>query len=293
MVPAGGAGTNRETRVTTPLPIQSRPPIRGGLGSVAQPLPMAESEWRGGVLVTPETVGTMFRWGCQTIGEKPLNSVPAAALYQPTSVGIVYECGPGAGQLPLGPIGQQIAVERFRRQRWSEVASLLQDGITDGPEAGNNFSFEDATLAPGFDPAAEGDIAGTLQGLLDTVCSCFGTDPVFHVPRPYMAQMLKTDLVVWDEASETFRFGPHMVSFDCYSNIGPAAVEGGANPTLTDGSEFWIWASSQPMVAWSDGPETVTSIAVRRNENLVRVEQEVIAVIDSGCLYAARARVCS
>lgn len=273
--------------MTTPLPIQPRPPIRGGLASVSAQLPLPESEWRGGVWVTPETNMTTFRWGCATTGDKPTTTLPEASLFEPATVGAMMECGPNGG---VQPMLEAYALEMWKRQRWSEAAKLLHDGTTDGPEAGQNFSLKDATAAPGFDPAAPGSIEGTLQGLLDIVCNCSSSDPVLHVPRAFMSQFMTQTLIRWDEPTGTFRFGPHLVSFDCYPNLGPDAVEGGANPTPIDGSQVWIWATSQPLVEWS-AQERVRTVAPRRNEHLLRVEQDVIVTIDPGCAYGARALV--
>lgn len=278
--------------MTVPLPLQPRTPLRGGLASVAQPVPLPESDWRGGVFYTPQVAGTAFRWGCAVDAEtlKDVSDTPGSELFDSTTIGVLYECGPGARNTSIGDILEASAVSDFRAQRWSEAARLLQDGVVySGENAGGlNPGLKDATLAPLFVEAANGTLREAVAQVLQISCACLRSDPVLHVPRQYLPHFLAEALVQWDPARSLYHMGPIDVSFDCYANEGTAAVEAGGNPTAADGSEVWIWATSRPLVSWSS-EEIVGTVHAQRNENYVRVEQGVIAMIDPDCIYAARA----
>lgn len=298
--------------MTTPLPIQPRPPIRGGLDSVMASLPLDESEWRVGVSVTSEDDGGLGVWdatGCvdggydlatlDAVDEKPSTGpLPDNGIFYPTILTKRVTCNIGGTQTVIGDIITQSAQSSFARTQYRSLAKVLHGYAPVFSPAGDpnpNLSgmngADEPTYPDGFDAGAPGGIYGTLEGLLDLVCGCFNSDPVFHIPRQFMAQFTKDGVIRWDESAGVFRFGPHLVSFDCYPNRGSEAVEF-ATPTATDGSEAWIWTSTRPMVEVA-GEVLVTQMERRQNGYDALVERPAIVVFDNHCFGAAKAVVCS
>jgi hypothetical protein len=306
--------------VTTPLPIQPRPPIRGGLDSVAIPLPLSESEWSGGVFVTSTDDSSVVVWdaSCQDYGwelgaaivdpgdppndpieEKPASTPPAESEFAPTVIAARASCSVGGSQSAIGDIIGQNAQAALDRMQYRVLAQALHGGTPvyaqqdhGGGQNPNLAGFGGGTAPTypaGFNASAPGNIRGTLQGLLDLVCECYHSDPVFHIPRSFMAYFLTDALVRWDEGTQTFRFGPHMVSFDCYANKGSNELET-ATPTATDGSEVWIWTSAQPMVALG-AQDTITNLERRQNSYTALVERQAIVAFDTACFGAAKATI--
>lgn len=288
--------------MTAILPLQDQPPIRGGLRSISDPLPLEENEWRSGVHVSPALGGDTFTsgygggsWGSIEGGdEKPVNELEPGVDFTPGTIGTIFDCGgPGSPGTPIGDTVRQRAEALIERRSWSDLARLLHTGETyrcgdldsNGDADETNPSLQGLAVTPaGYDDGAPGSIRGVLQGLLDGVCSTWHTDPVFHVARAWMPHFLG-DIVRWDESTDTFRFGPHLVSFDCYPNVGPAGTT-----TAADGSEVWIYASMRPLVAFG-GVEVVSARHYRQNTYQVRAEREAIAIIDPTLVSAAKALV--
>lgn len=289
--------------MTTPLPIQPRPPIRGGLASVVESLP--DGDWRNGVEVRGEPDGGVFAWNplCADTGveldtfdpiadEKPVSAIGSAFRFYPITVGKIVTCGPNATQTPIGDIARQTARGSLDRLFNKALASALHGKLeTQGEYAGTpevGASLASSLQFPaGFDELNPGNLAGTLQGLLDSVCECSHSDPIFHVPRAWMPHFLAADLVEWDEPSGRFWFGPHEVSFDCYPNEDPT----GANTnTATDGSEVWIFATARPYVAMSEDDE-VQVLTRRQNDTTVLVERHGIIALDLTCAWGAKATI--
>lgn len=289
--------------MTTPLPIQPRPPIRGGLASVAAPL--GTDDWHSGVEATSSPDDGVFVWDvlCSDEGveldtldliedDKPISSVGEGYRFYPVLVGKIVECGPAATQTTIGDIARQTARGSIDRQISKALAKALHGALeTRGQYAGVNeegSSLGDLMVVPdGFDPDSPGSIRGTMQGLLDMVCSCSNSDPIFHVPRAWMPHFIGVDLVRWDEGSGKFWFGPHEVSFDCYPNEDPRNIAA-TNP---DGSEVWIFATARPLVAMDEVDE-VRVLTRRQNNYQALVERGGIVAFDPTCAWGAKARVC-
>jgi hypothetical protein len=284
--------------VTTPLNIEARPAIRGGLASVAGQLPSG-TDWRNGVEITTTPDDGVFTWdtcegeaydisGTPIVGDKPVSSVGAGLKFFPVTAEKIVECGPGATRTTIGDIARETARGSLDRQIHKVLARALQGII---PTFGDNSQIGAsiatlATVPAGFDPDNPGNLAGTLQGLLDSVCDCSSSDPVFHVPRAWMPQFIAQDLVTWNEALGVFMHGPHEVSFDCYVNEDPT----GTYETLTDGSEVWIFATAKPMIEISEADD-VTVLTHRQNNYKAMVERQAIIAFDPTCVIMAKARV--
>jgi hypothetical protein len=306
--------------VTTPLPIQPRPPMRGGLDSVATALPLSEDEWRAGVYVTHTDDSDVIVWdaSCRVRGyeqganigngdtppeqtEKPAATPPLEVEFAPTMIVSQSQCHVGGSQSVIGDIIQANAQQALDRMQWRVMAQVLH-GATPVRSAADHGDVQNPSLSgmaspvtgdpqypAGFNPATPGDIKGTLQGLLDLVCECYHSDPVFHIPRSFMAYFLNDGIITWDESAGVFRFGPHLVSFDCYSNIGNDDIEA-VSPTLTDGSEVWIWTSARPMVAFGS-EDVITNLERRQNSYQALVERPAILAFDTSCFGAAKATI--
>lgn len=298
--------------MTTPLPIQPRPKIRGGLDSVVVPLPVGEDEWRRGVSITGEIDADLHAWdatGCVEEGytvddPDPIDEKPATApgydsgMFYPTMIPRHVECNIGGAHTSVGDIITGLARSSFERTQYRTLARILHgrlqvmDGAgTPNPSMSGGWTGDQPIYPDGFDPENPGSIMGTIQGLLDIVCSCSNSDPVFHIPRAFMHYFLVNGLVQWDEAAAAFRMGPHLVSFDCYPNLGSDVLEQ-ATPTADDGTEVWIWATQRPMVALGAVDE-VTITERRQNKYNALVERPAIIAFDTICRTAAKARVCA
>lgn len=299
--------------MTANLPLKAYPGIRGGLESVVAPLPLTEDEWRRGVNVRSSFVGELYvsgygggSWGAVDEGdEKPVNQPGSDWDFFPVTIGDIFECG---ALVPQGsPAERDIqfhAEALLEREQYRKLAELLytgetyvcgdledanDDGDVDDPDEGVDFTNPGfialAELPVGYDDGAPGSIRGVFQGLLDSVCDVWTSDPVFHVARAWMPHFLG-DVVKWDEATQTFRFGPHLVSFDCYPNEGPAGTT-----TAVDGSEVWVYASMQPMVGIGDNVEVQRARNARQNTHQIRAEREAIIAFDATLVAAAKATV--
>lgn len=293
--------------MTTPLPIQPRPPIRGGLASVVAAMPAGD--WRNGVEVRGEPDNGAFAWHplCADEGvdldtfdpiqnegpaDKPVSAIGGAFRFYPITVGKIVQCGPNATQTPIGDIATQTAKGSLDRLFHKALAAALHGKLeTQGQYAGSSevgASLASSLQFPaGFDELNPGNLVGTLQGLLDSVCGCSNSDPIFHVPRAWMPHFIAQDLAEWDDASGRFMFGPHEVSFDCYPNEDPTGVN--VN-TATDGTEVWIFATARPHVAMGEDDE-VRWLERRQNESTVLVERHGIIALDLTCAFGAKATI--
>lgn len=297
--------------MTAILPLQSPPRIRGGLASVSQVLlgldgqPLPESEWNKGVQWTNFGAGDTFvsgmgggSWGTIEDGdEKPVNDNPGGELFDPVMLGAMFSCEMNAPNGVLGDVSRARAEALLERSTYSDLARLLATGeayrcgAADGSQPNASLQSE-AVFPDGHDGITPGSIKGALQGLLDGVCggpdgTAWKADPVFHVPRAFMPHFLG-DVVRWDEATQTFRFGPHLVSFDCYPNQAPTAGGGTTNP---DGSEVWIYATLPPGIAISEQVDTQLVRAELRNVYTARAERAAIVAFDTSLVLAAKALV--
>lgn len=290
--------------MTTPLKIQQRPQIRGGLLSVSAPLPT--DDWRLGVEVRQSPDDGVFTWqpcasagqlmdGSEVLDDKPVSDVGAGLRFFPQYAEKIVQCGPGATQTTIGDIARETARGSLDRAYGKVLAGTLHGLLaTYGPttgETGTSLATPGVTTYPdGFDPNAPGNLRGTMQGLLDQSCDCFNSDPVFHIPRSFMPYFLPDGLVRWDEGTGTFRFGPHLVSFDCYPNIAPVVADELASPTAGDGSEVWIFTTTQPLVATAD-MDDVSVLTREQNLYRAKVERASIVAFDATCAGAAKATV--
>lgn len=282
------------------LKIQQRPPIRGGLASVAAPL--ETDDWKSGVQIQTTPDGDVFVWNplCADDGvmlstgdpitEKPVDDVAEARRFYPITVGKIVQCGPGSDRTAIGNIALQQAKGSLDRQIYKALAHALHGALeTHGNYAGADeigTSIGSEMVVPaGFDPDAPGNLRGTLQGLLDSVCACSNSDPIFHVPLAWKSQFIG-DLVRWDEATQKYWFANHEVSFDCYPNEDPT----GTYATNPDGSEVWIFATARPLVEIEE-EDTVVLLTRELNNWKARVERHAIVAFDPTCVYGAKATV--
>lgn len=280
--------------MSVPLQIQPQKPLRGGLQGVVSPMPLTEEEWRTGVQLTPVCGLEPFVWGCASEDEKPVADIEDYSEFSSTMIGVEVQCGPNGPNSPIGDIARRIARQGLERTRWSRLAQVLSDGVVGGGSVGGwavNPSLQSEALTPsGFDPDNPAGIAPTLQGLLDGLCACWQGDIVFHVPASYLPQFVRQYIVEWDSARGVWTMGPYDFSFDCYPNLGPEAVED-VTPTAQDGSEFWIYATSRPLAAFSR-EMAFDARGVDRNNYLVEALRGAIVAFDPCCAFAAKAATC-
>lgn len=306
--------------MTTPLRIQASRPLRGGLDSVAVGLPeLTEDDWKVGVELTPPARNTVHLWdatGCNDEGyalddhdasaalaEKEVGGVAEGFKFYPGMIVAQAECTVGGSVSSIGNIILENAQADLDRNAWRAAEAILHGmapvlhpgGLERNPSL-NNYGIDpdptgpsDPTLPDGFDASAPGDLKGTLQGLLDSVCDCAKSDLTFHVPVAFLPYFLADGIVRWDAAAEGYFFGSHEVSFGCYPNQGPQAVED-ANPTATDGTEVWIWTTGPVYVEFGQD-QVLGEVTRRQNLYTAIVERPVLVAFDPVCVYAAKARV--
>lgn len=306
--------------MTTPLRIQASRPLRGGLDSVAVGLPeLTEDDWKVGVELTPPARGSVSLWdatGCNDEGyalddhdasdpltEKPVEGVATGFKFYPGMIVAQSECEVGGSVSAIGNIILENAQADLDRNAWRAaeailhgIAPVLHPGGLERNASLNNYGIggdptgpSDPTLPDGFDPAAPGDLKGTLQGLLDSVCACAKGDLTLHVPVSFLPYFLADGVVKWDPESGRYLFGTHEVSFGCYPNRGPNAQET-ASPTATDGTEVWIWATG-PVYVEFGADQVLGEITRRQNLYTAIVERPVLVAFDPACVYAAKAQV--
>lgn len=290
-----------------PLPIQPPRLLRGGLASVAVDVPLPVEEWRTGVIWTTQCEVDSFVWGCDSAERGGGGQVkPAAALgadepeFYPGVIGARTTCDIAGSRTIIGDRVRTIAEQMLDRTRYGQLAQILADGDVGRDAAGvpdrNPSVVYDGQVPANFNNNSPSTLRGTMQGLMDAACTCWDQQLVFHVPRPYLAQFLHERLVVWDEADGVYRMGDHLVSFDCYPNIGPDQdFAGNAQPDqnvpAADGSEVWIWATSRPMIGLDEVMDDYSHRDVRQNSYDVVAEQGAIVMVDPCCIYAAKAVV--
>lgn len=289
--------------MTTILPLQTSERLRGGLESVARPpvgrdgQVVSESEWRGGVGFTPlhghSDQGFVWPVGCAATpaltGGKPTEDpIGPMEEFQPLVVGAISSCLPG--RTVFGDLQRAQALEVLERVKYGKLSEALLTGGTGASNESNPGLLATATMPAGFDAANPNTVRLTMQGLLNGVCDAGGSDWVFHAPIQALPTIKEALGLTWNGERGVWTYGPFDWSFDCYPNVGPASVEG-TNPTATDGSEWWIWLTRRPMIAWSDSTQVVEATKALENERKVLAEQVALLVFDTGAVYGAKAAV--
>jgi len=273
-----------------PLQIQTPRRPRGGLADVAGALPMSwgDGGWNWGVQVTPSCLLDRTVWGCASTGLKPNNGIEPSVNFDPTTFAVAVNCGPNGEQSPIGDIARQLAVDGLERWYWSDLAVVLSEGEV-GAAVPNPSLRSEMQPYTGFVPATPECIMRVISGLLQQQGDCYDADVVFHVNRMFLPYFVSQQIVLWDEGRGVWHMGPYDFSFDSYPNLGSAAIEG-ADPTLTDGTEAWIYMTPRPLAATA--PEQAFS-STRVRQNLYQVAAEVpgIVVFNPCCVWAGKALV--
>lgn len=281
--------------MTTPLPIQVRPHLRGGLESAvndpsrmlgADGTPLSEAQWRTGVEIIGFGGEFLFTWGCASSGDKPAQYLGDMATFDSTIVGIDVICdGIGSRDTWVGDLLAQAARIGFDRGFYGRVAQILIDGDVGGA-AGPNPSFNSsATFPSGFNPNAPGDFEGSMQGLLEIARNCSHSDVIFHIPMQFLPYALRHG-VRWEESVGYYRYGAFRVIFDAYPNVGPAGTA-----TAPNGTEFWMWMTGPIFVERAAQIDTIDGHEHVQNSWSVLVEQGAIVAFDPGCVGAVKVRI--
>lgn len=292
--------------MTTILPIQTSERMRGGLESVARPLlgmdgqPLAEAQWRGGVMLTPGSQDAGFVWpvSCTATPElrvdedlfddgKPAETgVSDGIVFDPLVVGAMSACLPG--RTVFGDLQRAMATSTLERIRFSKLAeALFTGGMGASDESNPSLLAVNGATPAGFDATSPSRIRPTMAGLLNAVCGYSGSDWVFHAPIQMLAHVKNELGLVWNDTRGVWTWGPFDWSFDCYPNSGPTEVED-VTPTEVDGTTFWVWMTRRPMVAWSDDVTVLEATKHLENHRKVLAEQVAIIVVDTTAVLAAK-----
>lgn len=293
--------------MTTILPLQNPPRIRGGFETIVAPLlgqdgqPLATDEWRQGVqgqtLPTTEFFTNSMiggSWGDPDDGDlKPESVMGDEVAFKPSGVGVNFMCQMNAPGGARGDMAATLVRQEINRRLWSEIARHIQNVGTSidcpGGDELNPTLVEVAQLPDGYVDLTPGSIEGVIQGLLDMVCAGAHTDPAFLAAYSFKSHFTRRGIVHWDEAQQAYiLLGTHRIAFDCIDNVGPAGTT-----TAGDGSEVWIYALIPPQVAVADeeGDDFIAARAELRNTYHVRGERQFGYWFDTSQVYAAKAGV--
>lgn len=257
--------------------------LRGGILSAANALPAELDVWRQGISFNPACVDTSQSrlWTCTDPDEatdKPSDAVNAPVVFEPFMVWSQRDCSTWMPPAELEELAR-IGLDRTLSQG---VALQLQTNSLGDTSPSLNSTATDIT------PVTPVDIVNTLSGLIGTaVCDCGLAELIIHAPIRSLPFFIERQLVEWDEVMGVWMMGPHVMSFDCYSEEGP----GESGSTDPDGSEIWIYVTGR--IEWAIGPAEVVgrpeSIIVRTNEALSLIEHLAILRFDPCCVLAAKA----
>lgn len=252
-------------------------------------------DWRGGVEITTSPDSGVFVWSLcgdagqladgTAINEKPVGAVGTGYKFFPTFAEKIVGCHVSGSQSAIGDIVRDTARGSLGRMTGLILAGTLHGELATADQEGTAGASlaSNITFPTGYDMGSPVGIRAALSALLEQVCSCFHSDPVLHIPREFMPYFF--DIIVkWDEATGTFRFGPHLVSFDCYPNTDPT----GAN--ATSAGEVWIFATAQPMIGVAE-QDDVRVISHRLNNYKALAERNMIIAFDPTCIGAVKATV--
>lgn len=303
--------------MTVPLRILDHRPLRGGLDSVALEMPVGEGEWKQGVFVQPPARDVVLVWNasCNPVGyepnanqlsdppswleEKLEGGIPDGFEFAPTFIVAQATCNVGGTVTSIGDLVQQAAVQSLEREKWRTLAAVLHGaapvftsdnlGGVPNPSLTGAGGAAQPTQPTYPNPPSPVSLKAAMEALLRSICACTKGDLTFHVPVAFLPYFLVDGFVKFDEAANKYKFGSHEVSFDCYPNEGNYAVEQ-SNPTATDGSEVWIWATG-PIYAAFGTDITVRGLDRRQNKASFLAEVPAIVVYDPTCVYAVKATV--
>lgn len=287
--------------MTVPLPVQPNPRRRGGLESIARPLPavrgggeMGVEDWRQGVRLTPPGPDAPFVWptGCivPAAAEKDVvDGLADSELFNPLVVGNAVECMPGRSA--VGDLVYDNASRGLELRKYEQLAVAMFTGSTGGATIDDNPSLQAlpaSVTAPGVDAATPKRGRLAMQGLMNAMCQFGGADWVVHAPLASLPVM-RNELGLIHGDDGIWRFGDIDFSFECTPIEGPSELEAvPATATNTDGSEFWIWMTRRPMVAWDALLPVRDNVDTTRNRRIVLAEQPAILVFDPTAVLAAK-----
>jgi hypothetical protein len=237
-------------------------------------------------------------WGCDqghdtgegNITEKPITSPSSEVLVNPGVVGVVSECDVAGRKSIVGDRQRQVAELGLQRVQWNLAAEILYSGDV-GLAAANPSFKTSATIPAGWDPLVPSGIEETIEGLLEAVCDCWHGQLVLHVPQQFLPHFLVRSLVVFDVSADVYRMGAHLVSFDCYPNLGPDDAAPNEDPAA-DGSEVWMYVSPPPRIEFGANFELAEALTPLQNVSAVRAERPVIVALDPCCVIGAKAGIC-
>lgn len=278
------------------LPLQPANQLRGGLADNVSPLGYPVSEWREGVQYTSQCELDGFIWGCgRSDGDpKALSLLGDTVNFLPTTLGGAASCDVAGSRSLIGNRQQQVALGVLERTQWQQLAQVLHDGFigvgAGGTDVENPNFYASATVSANQSYTAPSSIAATLEGMYDTYCNRYSGDVLVHVPQQFRAFWIEQRLVEFDRASNRYYMGNTPVSFDCYSNVGPASAADPTPPVLDDGSAFWMYMSSVPIVEM-DVVEEYDYTDVRQNSYTAVAERGAIALFDPCSVVAGLASV--
>ncbi len=244
--------------MTTAIQLPSLAPVRGGIASVMQPIPVSYEQWRAGVRVWRATGGgeTFVQPGfCQPeeVDDKPFSDLEQDEVpFLPFMVGGTAMCAPGETELDDTVMAEarralaDNAADLTMGQMWlgdagtgGQVNPLFIDGISDVTPSG-------------------GGPVESVDALLDAACSDVSGDHFFFAHRAHLARYKKDLDLTWDDAAGVYRYGQWAFAFEC-DGIGDADLILAPRPYMGEGPE-----------------QVVDHLVARQNSRMVVIERLMI-----------------
>jgi hypothetical protein len=259
-------------------PIETGGRLRGGLLSVARPLPASYDDWRQGVNFNSDcavNVGYSLCFDPEDATDKTITSVGDVLVFAPFMLYSGAECSqwiPGDELMALARSGMERGLSaKFSRQ-------LQEDASGSGSPSMNS-------VATDITPGSPADVTNTLSGLLSSALECGIQDLVFHANLRILPFLMEKDLLEWDDTLGYYRFGQYPFVLDDYGSTGPGAVD------EADSSEAWIYVTGPIEFAVGDEYSPEHDPLVRQNDSVKLVERLGILRFDECCVQAALAKV--
>lgn len=262
--------------------------MRGGLLSVARPLPADFNTWRQGINFNQECGGDVGYSLCIPVPSPPDTLEDVAVEKTIGTVGPVVEFAPfmlyrGSECSTWFDTDELLRMARDGYVRGASKAFARQLQVDASGSGNPSLNGNAVDITPGGGAV---DVVNTISGLIASICDCGMNDLVLHMHLRAIPFLMERDLIKWDMDAGHWRHGPWPVVFDCFDPVGPGAV---AEPI--DGSEIWMYATGPIEIAAGPEVRAPHDSYTRTNEQIELVERMGMLRFDTCCVQAALGRL--